>query len=96
MLSSVHCCTDVESQCARWHAADDLVPMSEVEPGVESPHEMMQRRFEFWQKAEIEAQERAAANSKAVQMTHRWQMQEAQVLRSLDECPRHGIDWLSS
>ena len=22
--------------------------------------------------------------------------QEAQVLRSLDECPRHGIDWLSS
>ena len=20
--------------------------------------------------------------------------QEAQVLRSLDECPRHGIDWL--
>ena len=27
-------------------------------------------------KQEIEAQERAAANSKAVQMTHRWQMQD--------------------
>ena len=31
----------------------------EIEPGVDSPHEMMQRRLEFWQKAEIEAQERA-------------------------------------